>query len=83
MSLHRLAVLYAAIAVVQLVSFAAYVPASQLVLDQTSVTSAILRRITTDPERGWDAHSVVEDVVQVGSDIEFSFISAAHLQLFS
>lgn len=64
MSPPRLALLYAAIAAVQLVSSAAYVPASQHVLGQTSTAPAILRRITSVPERGWDAHAVVEDVVQ-------------------
>ncbi|GJE92386.1 peptidase M14 [Phanerochaete sordida] len=63
MSPARLALLYAAVAAAELVS-AAYVPASQHVLGQTSAASAILRRIATDPERGWDAHAVVEDVVQ-------------------
>lgn len=83
MSPPRLAVLYAAIAAVQLVSSAAYTPASQLVLDQTSRISAILRRIATDPERGWDAHAVVEDVVQVGGDVKSSFVSVTPLQSLS
>ena len=83
MSSPRLAVLYAAIAAVQLVSSAAYTPASQVVLDQTSQTSAILRRIATDPEQGWDAHAVVEDVVQVGGDVKVSLVSVAPLQSLS
>ena len=81
MSPPRLAVLYAAIAAVQLVSSAAYVPASQHVLGQTSPAPAILRRITPVPERGWDAHAVVEDVVQVGGDVKPSFVSLAALHL--
>ena len=75
MSPARVALLYAAVAAAQLAA-AAYVPASQHVLGQTSAASAILRRIATDPERGWDAHAVVEDVVQVRGDPMSAFVSA-------